>query len=261
MTVTAASPGRFDMGRVISAGFGLFVRRPVPILVLALLFGYLPTIGVGWLTPVLTGPPVQPGASPDLGAVFGRLGLVECVAFVAAGFGWLLQGGVAIVAVADALGESADIASRLTKALGHAPLAFLAGVTATVGIVLGTFLLVVPGVLLSLAWSVGPAVAAVEDKGFLGVFRRSAELTRGCRWALLGIMFLFGLAASVLNFAARLLVGLPLLATNTMPPPIFVFLIQPAVSAVTAAVTAAVISAAYLELRGVKEGGLAAVFD
>jgi hypothetical protein len=260
MTVTAAPPGRFDMGRVISAGFGLLVRRPVPVLVLALLFGYLPSIAVGWLTPIMAGPPVQPGMTPDLGATFGRVGLVECLAFVAAGFGWLLQGGVAIVAVADALGESADL-TGLTKAFGRAPLTFLLGVVATLGIVLGTFLLIVPGVLLSLAWSAGPAVAAVEDRGFLGTLRRSADLTRGHRWALLGIVFLFGLAAFVVSFAARLSVGLPLLATNTPQPPIFVFLLQPAVSAVMAAVTAAVISAAYLELRGVKEGGLAAVFD
>jgi hypothetical protein len=261
MTVTAAPPERFDMGRVISAGFGLLVRRPVPILVLALLFGYLPTIGVGWLTPQLTGPPAQPGVPPDLGATFGRVGLVECLAFVAAGFGWVLQGGVAIVAVADALGGSADLTGHLTKALGRAPLNFLLGVVATVGIVLGAFLLIVPGVLLSLAWSVGPAVAAVEDKSFLGSLRRSAELTRGHRWALLGIVFLFALAAFVVSFAVRLLVGLPLVATSTPQPPIFVFLLQPAVSAVMAAVTAAVISAAYLELRGVKEGGLASVFD
>jgi hypothetical protein len=263
MTV-AAPPVRFDMGRVISEGFGLFARRPVPILLLAFAFGLLPAVAEGWAIIHHAGPAPQPGAVPDLGATFGRLGITEGIAFIAAGFGWILQGGVAVVATADAAGHGADIGVQLNKAAGRAPLIFMAGVVATFGIVIGTLLLIVPGVLLSLAWMVVPAVAAVEGKGFVEAFRRSAELTRGSRGVLFVIVLLFGIASAVLIFALRAVVGAPMLTTGT-PPPLLTFVLQPALTAVMAAVIACMTAAAYLELRGVKEGltagGFAAVFD
>jgi hypothetical protein len=264
MTVAAAPPVNFDMGRVISAGFSLLARRSVPILLLALVLGYLPAAVVGWATGFMAPPTPQPGVAPDLGATFQRLGMLETLAFLAAGFSWILRGGVAVVATADAAGRNDELGSQLNRMLGRAPLIFAAGVAGALGVFLGTLLLVVPGVLLSLAWTVGAAAGAVEGKGFMDMFRRSAELTRGSRGALFGIAVLFGIAAAVLSFGLRLAVGVPMLATGPMPP-LLTFVLQPALSALVAAVIASVNAAAYLELRGVKEGftagGLASVFD
>ncbi len=129
---------------------------------------------------------------------------------------------------------------------------------------MATLLLIVPGVLLSLAWMVCPAVAAVEGKGFVDIFRRSAELTRGHRGALFGLALLFGVTGAVLSFVLRIAVGVPLLATGVQPA-LLTFGLQPALSAALAAIWASIIAAAYLELRGVKEGftagGVAATFD
>jgi hypothetical protein len=265
MTVAAAPPVNFDMGRVISAGFGLLARRPVPILLLALVFSFLPAIVVGWAATYLAGPQPTPGVVPDLGATFQRLGVLETIAFVAGGVTWVFHGGVALVATADAAGQTEQIGAQLIKGLGRASLVFVAGVVASLGIFLGTLLLILPGVLLSLAWSVCAAVGAVEGKGFMDMFRRSAELTRGCRGALFGIAVIFFIAAGALTFALRLALGVPLLASGGGQPALLTFVFQPVLSAVIAAVIASVSAAAYLELRGVKEGlaaaGLAATFD
>ena len=264
MTVTAAPPERFDMGRVISAGFALLARRPLPIVLLALLLSYLPAVVVGLATQHLAGPTPQPGASPDLAATFQRLGVLEGIAFVAAGFNWILRGGVAIVATSDAAGRG-DVRSQLAMLATGAPLIFIAGVVAALAVGLGTLLLIVPGILLSLAWALCPAVAAIEGKGFMDIFRRSTELTRGHRGALFGILLLLGIAGGVLTFGLRLAAGVPMLATGAALPPLFTFVLQPALSAVFTAITASVYAAAYLELRGVKEGfaagGAASVFD
>jgi hypothetical protein len=264
MTITAAPPERFDMGRVISAGFGLLARRPLPILVLVLVLSYLPAAVVGWATSQLAGPPPQPGVVPDLGATFQRLGVLEGIAFVAAGFGWIMHGGVALVATADAAGRGGEIRSQLAMLATSAPLIFIAGVVAALAVGLGTLLLIVPGILLALAWVLCPAVAAVEGKGFVDMFRRSAELTRGHRGALFGILLLLGVAGGVASFGLRFVAGVPLLARGSLPP-LFTFVLQPALSAAFAAVSASVYAAAYLELRGVKEGfsagNAASVFD
>jgi hypothetical protein len=265
MTVAAAPPVNFDMGRVISAGLGLLARRPIPILLLALVLAYLPGALVGWASAYLAGPEPTPGAMPDLGAMFQRIGVLETTAFVAAGVTWVFHGAVALVATADAAARSEQIGAQLTKGLGRASLIFVAGVVATVGIFLGSLLLIVPGVLLSLAWSVCAQVGAVEGKGFMDMFRRSAELTRGNRLALFGIAVIFVIAAGVLTFALRLALGVPLLARGDAQPALLTLVLQPALSAIVAAAVACVNAAAYLELRGVKEGlaadGLAAMFD
>jgi hypothetical protein len=265
MTVTAAPPVNFDMGRVISAGLGLLARQPVRILLLALALGFLPALLEAWVFALVAGPSPQPGAARDIGESFRRLGVTEPIAFVAAGFGWVLQGAVAVVAIADASGQDADIGAQLTKASKHAPLIFVAGVVATFAISLGTLLLIVPGVLLALAWSVGPAVGAVEGKGFLDIFRRSAELTRGSRGSLFAIAFLLGVVTIVVSLSSRVAAGGSLLAAGAAQPQLLIFMIQPAVTACLHAVSASVYAAAYLELRGVKEGltagGFAAVFD
>jgi hypothetical protein len=170
---------------------------------------------------------------------------------------------VAVVAVADAAGKDADIGAQLTKAAGRAPLLFVAGMLATLAVALGTLLLIVPGVLLSLAWIVGPGVGAVEGKGFLDIFRRSAELTRGSRGALFAISFLLTVLALILNLVSRVVTGGSLLSAGQSP--LFLYIVQPAVTGIVTAVWASIVAAAYLELRGVKEGltagGLATVFD
>jgi hypothetical protein len=265
MTIAAAPPERFDMGRVISAGFNLLARRPVPILLLALVFGYLPAVAVGWATTLLAGAPPEPGVAPDFGLMLERIGLLQALAVLAGAVSWLLQGGVALIAVADGAERSEEIGGRLTDLMGNAPMILLTGAIARLGILLGTMLLIVPGVLLSLAWTVCPAVAAVEGKGFMDIFRRSADLTRGYRGPLFGIALLFGVAGAVLVFTVRALAGAPLLANVGTQPPLLTFVLQPALSAVFAAVGGCVNAAAYLELRGVKEGltagGLVSVFD
>lgn len=265
MTVAAAPPVNFDMGRVISAGFGLLARQPVRILLLALALGFLPALVEGWALANTPGHSPQPGAALDFDDTLRRLGFTEGVALVAAGFGWVLQGAAAVVAIADAAGHDADIGAQLSRAAGRAPLIFVGGVFATLAIFLGTLLLIVPGVLLAVAWTVAPAVGAVEGKGFLDIFRRSADLTRGSRGALFAIAFLLGLATLVLSLIFRVASGGSLLAANAVQPPLLIFAFQPALTAALHAVSASIGAAAYLELRGVKEGltagGLASVFD
>jgi hypothetical protein len=172
---------------------------------------------------------------------------------------------VAIIADADAAGAGIEIPARLKAAFPRTPQVLLLGVVATLGIFGATLLLIIPGVLLGLAWSVSPAVAAIEAGTVLSPLRRSAELTRGNRATLFGIQLLFGVVTIVLVFALRLSLGLPLLARDSAGPWVFTLILLPVLSTALAAIMAAIIGSAYLELRRSKEGhaagGLAAVFD
>jgi hypothetical protein len=263
MTAAVAPSGRFDVGRVISAGFALVRHQAFPLLILAFVFGFLPAIAESWaMNHWASNPSAETSAS--LGATFGRLGVTQCISYVSGGFRWVFQGGVAVIATADLAGRSADLPSLLVKSAARAPLVFLLGIIGTIGVVLGILLLIIPGVLLALAWCLCPAVGAVETVGFLGVFRRSADLTRGNRGTLFVVYLLFDIASSAI-ILVRPAFGVPLLATGRALPPILIFVVQPAIAAVLELISASVFAAAYLELRKATEGlatnALAATFD
>ena len=50
MSVATAASERFDIGRVFSGGFEIVGRRPVTLIVITAIFGYLPAAATLWLT-------------------------------------------------------------------------------------------------------------------------------------------------------------------------------------------------------------------
>lgn len=262
MTVATAAPERFDIGRVISGGFAIVARRPVTLIVLTALFGFLPTAATLWLTTDWL-PAPTPGAV-NIAATLQRLGAVELIGALLGGVGWILQGCVAAAALSDLGGRPLGMVEVLTKAAPRMLIAYVCGVLATAGIVLGTIALIVPGVLLALAWSVGGVVAVVENTGFKS-FGRSAALTKGNRGSLFVIFLIYGVVGTVVSIALRAVAGGSLMAAGAKDPLWLTIGLQPLGSAVVQLFLTATIVSAYVELRGVKDGlaasGLAALFD
>jgi len=265
MTMATAAPERFDIGRVLSAGFGIVSRQAVTLVVLVAIFGFLPAAATFWLTTNIL-PAPTPGAPPALPALLQRTAIVELIAIAVGGFGWILQGAVATAALGDLGGRPLGVGAVLARIGPRAPMVYVVGVVATLGILIGTLALVVPGVLLALAWSLGGIVAMVENTGF-GSFRRSAELTRGNRLSLFVILLIWGVVGVVAGLVARIIGGVALYAPGaTAGVPLWMTLgVQPLATAVVQVFSTATMAAAYVELRGVKEGvppsGLAAIFD
>ena len=263
MTAATAAPERFDIGRVISGGFAIVARRPVTLIILTALFGFLPTALTLWLSTDWLRPPT-PGAV-NLPATLQRLGIVELIGVVVGGASWILQGTVAAAALSDFGGKPISAMEALAKAAPRLPVVYAAGVLATGGIVLGTIALIVPGVLLALAWSVGGVVATVENAGFKA-FGRSAELTRGNRGSLFVIFLIYGVASTVVSIAVRAIGGATLVATGGATDPLWLTIgLQPLGSALVQVFMTATVVSAYVELRGVKEGlaasSLASLFE
>ena len=78
MTVAAAAPERFDIGRVFAGGFAMVARRPLTFIIIAALFAYLPTAATLWLTTNWL-PPPTPGVL-DFAVTFRRLAIAELIA-------------------------------------------------------------------------------------------------------------------------------------------------------------------------------------
>lgn len=72
------------------------------------------------------------------------------------------------------------------------PVVSAAEIIANLGILLGFVALILPGIVLTLRWSVVAQSAAVEHDGWLPALRRSSALTAGHYWHILGLTVVVG---------------------------------------------------------------------
>lgn len=182
----------------------------------------------------------------------------------------LLQASVVRASVSFLNGQRPTLGECLEAALRLAlPLIGIA-ILSTLGVGLGLLLLLVPGVFLLTAWSVVIPVEVTERKGVFASFSRSFELTRGHRWAVLGVVLVLGILVGIIGLIGGLVTGslnVILLAGDAVSAPARVigFLASAVAASVGAIFNSAGIAAVYAELRRVKEGAtpqtLAAVFD
>lgn len=237
-SVLASVPGRrrsreLEPGRVVDAMLGL-LRSHGPML---LAFS-LATAGAVAFAPVLL------ERDADIAV---RLSLGFC-----AGVADLL-----LVSIAAAALYGGEVWRRLPQRL---PWALAVGLTAGLGQAFGYLLLVVPGLILTTMWLAAVPAEIVERKGF-SALNRSAELTRGHRWVIFGLLVAFGLASWLLS-AIGGLAAIALAGASTRALP---FLAQAGVEVVTSLLGAVGTAALYRELKESADGpevsAVADVFD
>lgn len=230
MAATFEIPAKLDIARVLRNTLEMLQRNWRALLRPALLYLYLPGVVVGALQ-----------ATRGAEAWAALASFLSVIPYV------ILQGGLFRLTLADLRAEPLSTEEALAE--GRRRGAALLGLSLLLGLAVfaGLLLLIVPGVLLALAWSVaGPALIG-EDRKVMECFGRSAELTRGSRVNIL-------LALLVL-LVVDVLAAIPF-AVVSAPFPFLVAsaLIWPAYSAVLMAVSSVAAATIYLELRGLKEG-------
>ncbi len=266
MPATTGAPLRLDAGRVARSTLQVLGRDWPAFLVLGLLCSFAPRLLARWIV-------FQPQvAALGQGSLLGRAAISGALMMLVELLPAALLVGLIAVRTAGVLGRaSRPFSACLTEALHRLPLLAAASLVLNLGVTLGLVLLIVPGALVMLAWCVALPVAALEPGPLTSAFRRSAELTRGHRGAILLLALACGLAAVVAAVAAG--VGLSLVAEplrNLVPEALAAG--DPAVvlggalgAMIGAVLTAAGAAALYHELRQLKDGGgaqnLAAVFE
>jgi uncharacterized membrane protein len=111
-----------------------------------------------------------------------------------------------------------------------------------IALAIGFILLIIPGLILMVIWSVVAPVTVLERPGPFAAFGRSRELVRGNGWQVFGVIVLVFVAVAVLSLAAGLVAsGLGSLGHA---------LVQWAVNSALAPVTALSASVLYFELLG-----------
>jgi hypothetical protein len=255
VTTVIAPPARFSLGRAFSAGLGLIARYPASLLVAAAVFGYAPTLASEAVSRhFLVNQPNPATAGGDWGAYWRGFALSELVAILVSGMSFLLQAYVVFLSASEAGISRAEPAELFRKVIKVAPMQYALGLVVTTSVAIGTLALIIPGLLIALAWTVTAQVGALEGRGFIGSLRRSADLTRGHRWALFGLLLLLELVSASAAATARITAGGSFLRLSASDSPVLAYVIAPAVAGVMATVTAAMRAAVYFELAAAKDG-------
>jgi hypothetical protein len=110
-----------------------------------------------------------------------------------------------------------------------------------VGVGIGFVLLIIPGLILLVMWSVVAPVTVLERPGVFAAFGRSRELVRGNGWAVFGVIAIVGVAVIVVSLA----VGIASSGLGSFGRA----LVQWIVNAAIAPVSALSASVIYLSLR------------
>jgi len=114
--------------------------------------------------------------------------------------------GATLIAVSEVyLDRPASIAGALSRIRGE--IVGLAALMIVIGMftAIGLILLIVPGILIALRFSLAIPVAVIEQETIRGAMSRSADLTQGYRWRILLIYLLF----LILTWVIAVVLGIP----------------------------------------------------
>ncbi|HET7455563.1 MAG TPA: hypothetical protein VFJ76_08585 [Solirubrobacterales bacterium] len=121
-----------------------------------------------------------------------------------------------------------------------------AGILAGIGVAVGFFLLIVPGLILLTMWAVIAPVIVIERRGVFDAFGRSRQLVKGQGWPVFGtvvVAFLIAIVASIVLIA---------IADSIADGPLLRIVFSALASTVTAPIEALVASVLYFRLLAIK---------
>jgi hypothetical protein len=255
--------GRFDIARVIQQTFAVLGRNIVTFSILGVVLVAIPRALVGFLSFGMMRGQVEAMSSGNFSFTPGY--------FEAAGMGGLaalittaiLQGALIYATVQDLNGRPASVGASLATGLRNFLPLIVVSILAGIALFFGFLLLIVPGVMLLCAWCVLLPALIADRTGIFGAFSRSAELTRGNRWQIFGLVVIVIVVSVILGMVVSIVTGVgsfggnPAAAMERALSPISLVL-NVIVATITSVVGSAAVAVIYVELRRAHEGDPAA---
>jgi hypothetical protein len=254
----ATSALQFSIGNVLATSFAVIRRNIVAFLLLAIVIS-IPYIVIKRMVGV--DPQVyQEQINQQHTLYFARLGssgswIRMIVSIVTSS---LVTAALVYGTFQDLRGQRAAIGDLVRRGFSSLVPVVFAALIFSILLLIGTILLVVPGMILATALWVYAPVIVVEKAGIGASFTRSRALTKGHRWAILGlyVIVVVVVVATEILVVSALHISMAALGYNWASVPIWIF------TQVFIAVMSAV---GYYYLRAEKEGisvsEIATVFD
>jgi hypothetical protein len=164
---------------------------------------------------------------------------------ISVALGYVVTGLVTYSVLEQLRGHNPSPAASLAYGASRAGPLLLAALFTSLLIFAASLLLIIPGIILAVRWTL-MAPVVIAEKG-VDPRARSSELTAGHRWGVFGLLCLVGIAGAIVSGVMRVVVGLPLTFVSKL-------LGQTIPQALVLSFTAAVYGVIYYQLRSEKEG-------
>lgn len=229
---------RFSIGAVLSRGFSIYFSNLMTFLPLSMI-AYIPI----WIGIVVLGDTTVAGQEG-----FTRGFVILLVVSIIAGY-WL-QAALVYGTISTMRGSAPSMGETFSRSLAALGGVLLLGIVVTIIVCLGTMLLIVPGIILSMMFFVAIPVAVVERGGVGASLTRSRELTAGHRWPLFALFVIL----MVVMGAVGAIAGIALGAGGGGVGGAGIW-IEQLLNMVIGGIWATTIAVAYHDLRLIKDGG------
>jgi len=261
MTATEAAPPvpKLEFAPVVQGVFGVLKRNLATFVGLAGILQGLPLL-------VLVFGAMAAGSGAPLAA--GSMSLGGLLLLVGS---LVLTPGLIHGAFTDLSGRKPTIAECVRSGLRHAIPVFFIMMCVGVAAAFAALLLIVPAIMLGVAWSVATPARVVERTGVFASIGRSGELTRGSRWRIFWLFFLWFIVGGAIQQTLLGLVGMGSTgamasATNRLGALASGYgVLALVITVASTLVTYTGLAVIYYELRRLKEGigpeALASIFD
>lgn len=235
-----ASPERLGAVAIISDTFSIFFARLPQVLLLAILPALVIALLNFWFVADMTVDPTGQFSFPWLS--FSAIILITLVGSS------IVTALIVRLAYDTKTGHEMRLGEYVSSTLAVLGPLLICSILATLAFMVGFMLLIVPGIILMVMWSVlTPSI--VIDRTGLASFGRSAELTRNYRWACLGALALMILCVIIIGVVFSLVTGL----LSDLGAPIAIGL-EALSSGLSMAFTGIFSALLYARLREIKEG-------
>jgi len=271
IAVSTTRTEQFSIGRVVGRTFSTVGENFVTFAIIAVIFVALPTALTAWIQREAI---AQRAAMVSAGTVSQVAGLFPSPMQGAISIGiFLFQLAMSAAAKAAIIygviaglgGRKASLSESLAKGLANWWPIVLISICVSVMTMIGYVLLFVPGILLAIRWIVAVPAQVMEGRGVFASMGRSAELTKGNRWSIFGLLIVSSLILIAIELAVGLAMAPGIAFAQALNTPGFQIIAAPILSLVITPLFSAGVASLYFELRSTKEGvgveALASVFD
>jgi hypothetical protein len=235
---------KLDLGRVASDAVSLLARQPVLFFGLSLVFAGIPSAVSAYLK--------SSWWLDDDSFFLRHHGPGLLISMLIAGF---LEGCLFRLGFAELAGRKAGLREVLESGLKFFLPLFAVRFLFWCAVAFGMIFLVVPGVMIAMAWIVAAPVLVAERGSITDTFGRSAFLTRDNRWRIFGLVLLFGVACMLLGAVLGAFTGWhEVWFDDVFEPSPFAIGRNLVFVTLTDALFLAGLSSLYVRLRELKEG-------
>lgn len=182
LQVVGTMPSSFRAGEVISQSFEIFFGNLISFTFVGAL-GYMPILALAAILPEGTYYWYEDPPAPSFAYIW-------IILFASVLSSWLAHAALVEGVLARERGEKISGVTMVLRVLPQLPQVGLTALVVTVLTVIGLLLLVVPGVIASVALAVAVPVVVAERRSMSEAINRSLDLTAGHRWGIFGAIVL-----------------------------------------------------------------------